>query len=129
MNRQDLPVLLPGLLQAFGSEDFWKLNPNETRRVISPPTVKRGSGIMSFSPLDLNFKDARNFYTSGSLDSFGQVFGLETEKMLFCYDKYSNVEQMQADTTWPPYADFRSRKGLLFHRTKNHTSKSISASR
>ena len=109
MNLKDLPVLLPGILQAFGSEDFWKLNMKETRRVIKPSTVKRGSGIMSFSFLDLNFKDARNFYTSGSLDSFGQVFGIELDKMLFCYDKYANVEEMIADTTWPVYADFRSR--------------------
>lgn len=125
MNYKDLPVLLPGMLQAFGSEDFWKLNPSETRRIITPPTVKRGSGIMSFSPLDLNFKDARNFYTCGSLDSFGQVFGLEIEKMLFCYDKYSNVEEIRADTIWPPYADFRSRKGLLF-RLNSHASTSAS---
>ena len=69
-NLKDLPVLLPGILQAFGSEDFWKLNMKETRRVIKPSTVKRGSGIMSFSFLDLNFKDARNFYTTGSLGEF-----------------------------------------------------------
>ena len=116
------------MLQAFGSEEFWKLNPSETPRIITPPTVKRGSGIMSFSPLDLNFKDARNFYTSGSLDSFGQVFGLETEKMLFCYDKYSNVEEIRADKIWPPYAEFRSRKGLLFKRLNSHAFKSSSAS-
>ena len=46
------------------------------------------------------------------LDSFGQVFGIELDKMLFCYDKYANVEDMIADTTWPVYADFRSRNGL-----------------
>ena len=67
---------------------------------------------MKFSFLDLTFKDARNFYTTGSLDSFGQVFGLDIAKMMFPYDKYENVEQMRADENWPTYAEFRSRKGF-----------------
>ena len=79
--------------------------------MISPSTIKRGSGVMTMSFLDLTFKDARNYYTTGSLDSFGQVFGLDVNKMIFCYDKYSSVEDMRADTLWPTYADFRSRFG------------------
>ena len=105
----DLPVLVPAFMKAWTSKYFRSLNKNEKiPREPKPHVIKRGSGFLTLGFLGIRFVDMHNFFTSGSLAKAGEVFDVPDQKLLFPYEKYSSVEDLSLDSSFPPYSHFRS---------------------
>ena len=105
----DLPVLVPAFMKAWTSKYFRNLNKTEKiPREPKPHVIKRGSGFLTLAFMGCRFIDMHNFFTSGSLATAARVFNVPDQKLLFPYEKYKSVEEMTADTSFPPYIDFKS---------------------
>ena len=52
------------------------------------------------------FKDILNFTVPMPMDSYLKSWNGEQSKLIFPYSKYRSIEQIRADTNFPPIEDF-----------------------
>ena len=94
--KYDLPCLLPGLL-TYSDKYNVKMS-----------VLKRGNAFLSLTMQDIVFVDACNFTSGCSLDSFTRMWGTETKKSIFPYEKFDSIESLEACKEWPPMSDFNT---------------------
>ena len=92
----DIPVLFAGLLEYAKSCKF-PIN-----------VIKRGNKFMTLQIENIVFCDVLNFTSGCSLDSFARMWGSTQSKGIFPYEKYTTIDQMENDNTWPSMIDFKS---------------------
>lgn len=56
----------------------------------------------------IQFADVLSYSSPCSLDQYLKQWGASAQKSIFPYEKYSSIEQLRADTEFPPYDDFYS---------------------
>ena len=95
-SKYDLPCLFPGLLN-YSEKYNSKIS-----------VIKRGNAFLSLRIKNLVFADICNFTSGCSLDSFTRMWGAETTKSIFPYEKFKSVESLENETSWPPISDFKS---------------------
>ena len=96
----DNVVLFPSLLK------YWDpINSNSKDRPLR--AVRRGNGLMTINFEGVDIDDAHNFYVSGNLDSFGNRFGAPVQKLIWPYEHFDCISQLQT-TDWPKYKCFQN---------------------
>ena len=97
--KYDLPCLFPGLL-AYSDKHNVKFS-----------IIKRGNSILSLTMQDIIFVDVCNFTSGCSLDAFNRMWGAETTKAIFPYEKFDSIKSLECCKIWPPMRDFKSSLG------------------
>ena len=97
--KYDLPCLFPGILSYCDKYNV-KLS-----------ILKRGNAIISLTIKNIIFADVCNFTSGCSLDAFTKMWGADTNKAIFPYEKFKTIESLENATNWPPMIDFRSSLG------------------
>ena len=95
-SKYDLPCLFPGLLNYS----------DKYRKKIS--VLKRGNSILSLTIQGIIFADVCNFTSGCSLDAFTRMWGADTNKAIFPYDKFKSIESLKSTKSWPDMLDFKS---------------------
>ena len=98
-SKYDLPCLFPGLL-SYADKYNAKIS-----------VLKRGNAIISMTIQNIVFADVCNFTSGCSLDSFTKMWGANTSKAIFPYEKFDSIESLKNTTSWPPMIDFKSTLG------------------
>ena len=95
-SKYDLPCLFPGLLN-YSNKYKYKLS-----------LVKRGNAIISMKIQSIVFVDACNFTSGCSLDDFTRMWGAQTNKSIFPYEKFESIKSLKEQKHWPEMSDFHS---------------------
>ena len=96
----DNVVLFPSLLK------YWNpINSNSKDRPLR--AVLRGNGMMTINFDGVDIDDAHNFYVSGNLDSFGRRFGAPVQKLIWPYEHFNCISQLETND-WPKYKYFQN---------------------
>ena len=103
-SRFDLPAII--------SKIFDDIEPNEVK------IIKNGNNFISLTFRNLTFLDVRLYISGGSLDKFGKTFQAKTQKLVFPYEHFQNIDQINATKKFPPIKYFKSSLNE-FHLTKN----------
>ena len=109
--KYDLPCLFPGLLSYAD-----KYN-------VKVSVLKRGNAILSLTIQNIVFADVCNFTSGCSLDSFTKMWGAETTKAIFPYEKFNSIDGLKNNSDWPPMIDFKSSLGkgkFSYNETEIH---------
>ena len=96
----DMKLLFPELLKIFDND------PSKESIILN--IIKRGTSIMYLKFQGVEMKDCKTFYPHGTLNSFGQQFGVDVHKECFPYELWTDLDSMKASTNWPVYSDFKS---------------------
>lgn len=98
-SKFDLKVLVPYMVKYANNNDLAK----EVR------VLKKGSNYFSFSIDTLDFKDVLSFSAPCSLDKyFKQWYKGDLAKGIYPYQKFSSIEQINAQVDFPSYDEFYS---------------------
>ena len=95
-SKYDLPCLFPGLLN-YSDKYKNKLS-----------VLKRGNAIISMKIQYIVFVDACNFTSGCSLDDFTRMWGAQTTKSIFPYEKFNSIKSLYDQNKWPMMSDFYS---------------------
>ena len=96
----DMKLLFPELLKVFDND------PSKESIILN--IIKRGTSIMYLKFESIELKDCKSFYPNGTLNSFGQQFGVDVHKECFPYELWTDLDAMKAAQSWPNYSDFKS---------------------
>ena len=110
--RFDNVVLFPSLLKIWDPK-----NSNSKDHPLD--VIKRGNGLMTIRYDGVNVNDAHNFYVSGSLDSFGTRFHAPVQKLIWPYEHFDCISQLNSAI----FPEFRAFKNTL--KQHNDTSNVI----
>ena len=70
--------------------------------------IKKGNAIFDLKIGLLCFRDAINYCGPMSLAKFAKIFKLPEVKGLFPYEKFSSIDEIYKQISWPNYKDFLS---------------------
>ena len=73
-----------------------------------PNVLKRGAKYFTISTDRFLFNDTLNFSSPCNLSSFLKQWKVEEKKSIFPYTRYGGVEELVADTNFPPRSAFYS---------------------
>ena len=94
--KYDLPCLFPGLL-SYSKKYNTKVS-----------VLKRGNTFLSLTIQGIVFVDVCNFTSGCSLDAFTKMWGANSSKAIFPYDKFKSIDSLKSTTCWPKLNDFHS---------------------
>ena len=98
--RFDNVVLFPTLLKIWDPKNSnSKTNPLDV--------IRRGNGLMTIRYDGVIINDSHNFYVSGSLDSFGRRFGAPINKLIWPYEHFKSISELDT-TDWPKFRTFQN---------------------
>ena len=101
------------------TEELRKINPEARPYWVT--CIKKGTKIASINTPNLNFRDAMAYTSPCKLDQFGKVYQATVSKHAFCYEKYSSLDELRDDYSFPPIQDFKSSLNLRVESINRQT--------
>ena len=92
--RYDLCILLPGLVELWGSKNV--------------DVIRRNAGYMMLETSELRLLDVKNYIAGGGLASFAEAWGAGCAKQIFPYQYFQNIDDAKNCVTWPKYSYFHN---------------------
>ena len=99
-SRYDLAVIFDLIVKAYDRPGF-------DRKSVS--LLKKGTAYFSCQFGALHFKDLQNFTCPMSLDKYLKTWSTNLVKMVYPYEKFSSIEEIRNQKTFPPIEDFSNR--------------------
>ena len=99
-SRYDLAVIFDLIIKAYDRPGFDRKSVN---------LLKKGTAYFSCQFGTLHFKDLQNFTCPVSLDTYLKTWSNDLVKMVYPYEKFSSIEEIRNQKTFPPIEDFTSR--------------------
>ena len=99
--KYDYPCIISPLIKALESTE-------ENFNLKTVTLIKKGAQYFTISTSKFVFNDTLHFSAPCNYSKYLKQWGISENKSIFPYTKYNSVEDLNADTEFPSYADFFS---------------------